>query len=113
MININPTLNLSLMPMNLNSTSPFAKLTLSFPNINKLSKKPTKTMTYKNNSKKFKTTSKKKNNGLIFNFKSTKNLSNKRNQKLPIKPTEKSGNIKLKSKIYEVESKHCPEPLIK
>lgn len=56
-------------------------------------------MTYKNNSKKFKTTSKKKNNGLIFNFKSTKNLSNKRNRKLPIKPTEKSGNSFLNQVI--------------
>lgn len=51
--------------------------------------------TCKNNSKKSKTISKKKNNGLISNSKSIKNLLNKNNQKLPIKPTEKLGNSSL------------------
>lgn len=51
--------------------------------------------TCKNNSKKSKTISKKKNNGLISNSKSIKNLLNKNNQKLPIKPTEKLGNSGL------------------
>ena len=56
-------------------------------------------MTYKNNSEKFKTTSKKKNNGLIFNFKSIKNLLNKKNLKLTIKPIEKSGKSLLNQVI--------------
>jgi len=52
-------------------------------------------MIYKNNSKKFKIISKKKNNGLISSSKNIKNLSNKKKPKLPTKPTEKSGTSKL------------------
>lgn len=55
--------------------------------------------TYKNNSKKFKTISKKKNNALISNFKSIKKLSNKNNRKLTINPIEKSGNSLLNKVI--------------
>lgn len=53
----------------------------------------------KNNSKRFRTISIKKNNGLIFNSKSIKNLSNKNNPKPALKRTEKSGNYSLNNQV--------------